>query len=244
MPALLSDKHLNGIDWDTIPGLFDWVENMWATHVDVRTAVNSWAKNSNIYTFCPDGEVIHNLALALFLMPNAEPSIIPENSILKDAVFSAVIVFKPMTQNTCSIATAVDRLVEYHEKDTPALALVSLSEKSSYFPYPVRQIDYAVVLADNLMMRSMGPMSSFIFRRLLHADVSSITNVILPPSFSKEPNNLDFNWVPCPTRGSVWSNAELVDAYGDNIIHPVVVAPFTVLRPEPNDRTRHSALGL
>ena len=71
-----------------------------------------------------------------------------------------------------------------------------------------------------------------------------MTNVVLPPSFSKEPNNLDFDWVPCPTRGSVWSNAELVDAYGDNIIHPVVVAPFTVLCPEPNNRTRHSTLGL
>ena len=85
------------------------------------------------------------------------------------------------------------------------MALVNLSEKADYFPYPEEKdcVDYAVVPADNLNTRSVGPTSSFMFRQLIRADIGGIAHVVLPPTFRKDTDNINFDWVSCPVRGSV-----------------------------------------
>ena len=199
-PAFMTDDHLDGLDWDTIPGLLDWVDKVTTMQADLLMAVNKWAKNENYDTFCPDGKVCHNLALALILSPNTEPSIEPLNSILQDFVFSVLVVFKPSTQNTCNIYNGINHLVGYFEKGTPAVGLISLCTASEYYLYPQETAltDYAIISADNNMAKSSGPASSFIFGRLLHVIVNEVTNVILPPAFGKDINSLGFDWVPCP----------------------------------------------
>ena len=126
------------------------------------------------------------------------------------------------------------------------MALISLSEKADYFPYPEEadRVDYAVVPADNLHTRSVGPASSFMFGRLIRADIGGLTHVVLPPAFGKDTENLNFDWVPCPVRGPVWANTELVDTEGDNLMHEVVVAHEETYHADPGDKIRRSALGL
>ena len=126
------------------------------------------------------------------------------------------------------------------------MALISLSDTADYFPYPdeADRVDYAVVPADNLHTRSVGPASSFMFGRLIRADIKGVTHVVLPPAFEKDLENTDFDWVPCPVRGSVWANTELVDAEGENLMHEVAVAHEETYRPDPGDKIRRSALGL
>ena len=84
--------------------------------------------------FNPDDNASHNLALALFLMPNAQPWVEPSNNVIRDYVFSAVVMYKPMAQNTCSLWDAVSKLYEFVRDKTPAVALISLSEGSIIFP--------------------------------------------------------------------------------------------------------------
>ena len=67
---------------------------------------------------------------------------------------------------------------------------------------------------------------------------------MLPPAFEKDLDNTDFDWVPCPVRGSVWANTELVDAEGENLTHEAAVAHEETYRPDPGDKIRRSALGL
>ena len=111
-PELMTNEHLTGLDWDTITGLFDRVGAVKTTHVDMPTVTSSWAVRADYDPFCPSGTVLHNQALALFLSPNTEPSIEPDHPELRDFVFSAVIVYKPATQNTCNIISGVNRLLE------------------------------------------------------------------------------------------------------------------------------------
>ena len=246
MPALMTNEQLSGLDWDTITGLFNRVGVVKTTHVDMPTVTGSWAACEDYDPFCPDRAVVHNQALALFLSPNTEPSVEPDHPELKNFVFSAIVVFKPATQNTCNVVTGINRLLEFYDKGEPAMVLVSLSEQADYFPYPEEtdRVDYAVVPADNLHTRSIGPMSSFMFRRLIRADIGGLTHVVLPPTFGKDTENINFDWVPCPVRGSVWANAELVDTQDDNLMHEVAVAHEETYRPDPGDKIRRSALGL
>ena len=68
-PALLMDSRLNGLDWDTIPGLFDHIDAVKATLIDLEIITGQWVQESfNIFNL--DGIVSHNLALVLFLTPN------------------------------------------------------------------------------------------------------------------------------------------------------------------------------
>ena len=242
----MTNEQLTGLDWDTITGLFDRVGAVKMTHVDTPTVTGSWAARPDYDPFCPSGTVLHNQALALFLSPNAEPSIEPDHPELKDFVFSAVVVFKPASQNTCNVVSGISRLLEFYDKEEPSMALISLSDKADYFPYPdeADREDYAVVPADNLHTRSVGPTSSFMFGRLIRADIGGLTHVVLPPAFEKDLENLNFDWAPCPVRGQVWANAELVDAVGENLMHVVAVAPEDTYRPDPGDKIRRSALGL
>ena len=168
-PEIMTNDQLIGLDWDTITGLFDRVGAVKTTHVDMPKVTGSWAARADYDPFCPGGTVLHNQALALFLSPNTEPSIEPDHPDLKDFVFSAVIVFKPASQNTCGIISGVTRLLEHYDKGELLMALISLSDKADYFPYPdeADRVDYAVVPADNLHTRSVGPASSFMFRRLI-----------------------------------------------------------------------------
>ena len=245
-PALMTNDQLDGLDWDTITGLFDSVGSVKMTHVDTPTVTGSWVAREDYDPFCPDKAVVHNQALALFLSPNMEPLIEPDHPNMKNFVFSAVVVFKPATQNTCNVITGVTRLLEYYDKGEPAMALVTLSEKADYFPYPEEKdrVDYAVVPADNLHTRSVGPTSSFMFGRLIRANIGGVTHVVLPPAFGKDTENINFDWVPCPVRGSVWANTELIDTQDNNLMHEVEVGPDDVFRPDPEDKIRHSALGL
>ena len=126
------------------------------------------------------------------------------------------------------------------------MALVSMSDTADYFPYPdeADRVDYAVVPADNLHTRSVGPASSFMFGRLIRVDIKGVTHVVLPPAFEKDLDNTDIHWEPCPVRGNVWANEELVDAVGENLTHEAAVAHEETYRPDPGDKIRHSALGL
>ena len=220
------NEKLTGLDWDTITGLFDRVGAVKTMHVDMPTVTGSWATHADYDPFCPNGKVVYNQALALFLSPNTEPSIEPDHHDLKNFVFSVIIVFKPATQNTCNVVTGVNRLLEFYDKGESSMALISLSEKADYFPYleETDRVDYAVVPADNLRTRSVGPASSFIFGRLIKADIGGLTHVVLPPAFGKDTENTNFDWVACPLRGQMWANADLVDTEGDNLMHEVAVA--------------------
>ena len=206
-PEIMTNDQLIGLDWDTITGLFDRVGAVKTTHVDTPKVTGSWAARADYDPFCPGGTILHNKALALFLSPNTELSIEPDHPDLKDFVFSAVIVFKPASQNTCGIISVVTRLLELYDKGESSMALISLSDKADYFPYPdeADRVDYAVVPADNLHTRSVGPASSFMFRRLIQADIRGVTHVVLPPAFEKDLENINFDWVPSPVRGQVWA---------------------------------------
>ena len=240
------NDQLIGLDWDTVTSLFDRVGAVKTTHVDTPMVTSSSAARVHYDPFCPGGTVLHNQALALFLLPNTEPSIELDHPELKDFVFSAVVVFKPATQNTCNLISGVNCLLELCDKGEPSMALISLSDKADYFPYPdeADRVDYAVVPADNLHTRSVGPTSSFMFGQLIRADIGGLTHVVLPPAFEKGLENTNFDWVPCPIRGQVWANTELVDTEGKNLMHEVKVAPAETYRPNPGDKIRCSALGL
>ena len=100
-PTLLIDKRLDGLDWDTIPGLFDHVNAIKATHIDLDIATGQWMTES-YDVFNPDGVVSQNLTLALFLMPNNQLRVEPLNDVIRDNVFSAVVIYKLTVQNTGS----------------------------------------------------------------------------------------------------------------------------------------------
>ena len=245
-PEIMTNDQLIGLDWDTITGLFDRVGTVKTMHVDTPTVTGSWAAHADYDPFCPSGTVLHNQALALFLSPNTEPSIELDHPELRDYVFSAVVVFKPASQNTCNLVTGVNCLLEFCDKGESSMALISLSDKADYFPYSdeADRVDYAVVPADNLHTRSVGPASSFMFGRLIRADIGGLTHVVLPPAFEKDLENINFDWVPCPVRRQVWANTELVDAEGKNLVHEVTVAHHETYRPDPGDKICRSALGL
>ena len=82
-PSLMTNEQLEGLDWDTITGLFDRVGSVKTTHVDTPTVTGTWASREEYDPFCPDRTVIHNQALALFLSPNTEPSVEPAHPSLK-----------------------------------------------------------------------------------------------------------------------------------------------------------------
>ena len=245
-PALMTNECLADLDWDTITGLFDRVRTMKTMHVDTPTVTCSWAARADYDPFCPGGNILHNRALALFLSPNMNQLVETDHPELRNFVFSAVVVFKPVSQNTCSLITGVNRLLDFFDKGEPSMALVSLSDMADYFPYPdeADRVDYAVVPADNMHTRSVGPASSFMCGRLIRVEIKGVTHVVLPPAFEKDLDNTNISWVPCPVRGSVWANEELVDAGGENLTHETAVTHQETYRPDPGDKIRRSALGL
>ena len=135
-PTLLMDRHLDGLDWDTIPGLFNRVDAFKTTLINLDIATVRWMQES-FDLFNPDGEVSHNSALVLFLMPNHQARVTSSNDLLGDYVFLAVVMYKPMAQSTCPLPNAVNNLCELTQNKIPTLAFVSLSEAASYFPYPI-----------------------------------------------------------------------------------------------------------
>ena len=122
----------------------------------------------------------------------------PSNNIIGDYVFSAVVMYKPMAQSTFSLWEAINKLCEFIKNRTPAVALVSLSEGASYFPYPVEEdcVDYAIVPLDNRMTRVVGPTAAFLVGRLLHVIDNDTMHIILPPAFCLDAETQDFNLVP------------------------------------------------
>ena len=242
----MTNERLADLDWDTITGLFDRVGALKTTHVDTPTVTRSWAARPDYDPFCPGGNILHNRALALFLSPNMNPLIETDHPELKNFVFSAVVVFKPASQNTCDLVTGVNRLLDFFDKEQSSMALVSLSDTADYFPYPdeADRVDYAVVPADNLHTRSVGPASSFMCGRLIRVEIKGVTHVVLPPAFEKDLGDTNISWVPCPVRGNVWANEELVDVGGENLTHETAVADPETYREDPGDKIRRSALGL
>ena len=85
----------------------------------------------------PDRVVSHNLMLALFLTPNAEPRVKPMNDIIRDYVFSAMVVYKLTVQSMCSLHSTVNKLGKYARKKTPAIAVVSLLEAAASIIFPI-----------------------------------------------------------------------------------------------------------
>ena len=167
-PTLLMDKHLDGLDWDAIPGLFDHVDAIKATHIDLDIVTGQWM-NKSFDIFNPDDVISHKLALVLFLTPNHQLHIESSNKVLGDYIFSAVVMYKPMAQHTYPLHSAVNDLFELTRNKTPALALISLSEAVTYFPYPLvgNHVDYTIVLVDNSMTQFIRPMSGFMVGQLL-----------------------------------------------------------------------------
>ena len=162
-------------------------------------------------------------------------------------MFSAVVMYKLMAQHTCPLCNAVNDLCECAQDKMPSLAFVSLSEAASYFPYPqaADHVDYPIVPVDNVMMQVTGPVSEYIIGHLLHMIEGDIMNVVLPPAFGTDAKARDFDWVPHPIRGTMWSNYQFVDPGegNENFTHMVPVAPSDVFRVDLGDQVHRSALG-
>ena len=245
-PALLMDSRLDGLDWDTIPGLFNHLDAVKATLIDLEIVTGQWVQES-FDIFNPDRDVSHNLALVLFLTPNHQSHVKSSNEVLGDYVFSAVVMYKPMAQHTCPLRNAVNDLCECARDKKPSLAFVSLSEVASYFPYPEEadHVDYAIVPVDNVMTQVVGPTSDYIVGWLLRMIEGDVMNVVLPPTFGIYAKARSFDWVPHPVRGGMWSNYQLVDLGNsdENFTHMVPVAPLDLFRADLGDQVRRSALG-
>ena len=144
-----------------------------------------------------------------------------------------------MAQNTCSLWDTVSKLCEFVRDKTPAIALISLSEAASYFPYLDEEdhVDYAIVQVNNRMTQVIGPTSAFLVGRLLRVIDNDTMHVILPPAFGLDTEAQDFNWVPHPIQGNIWANYQLVDPDSDkNFTHMVPVAPSNVFQMDPGDK--------
>ena len=244
-PSLLTDTCLDGLDWDTIPGLFDHLDEVKMTHIDFEIASSRWLEES-FDIFNLDDDASHNLAVALFLTPNTQPWVELSNDVIRNFIFSAVVMYKPMAQSTCSLWDTISKLCEFARDKTPAIALISLSEAASYFPYPNDEdrIDYAIVPVDNEMTRVVWPMSAFLVGWLLHV-IDDTMHIILPPAFRLDAEARDFDWVPHPVQGNIWANYQLVDPDSDeNFTHMVPVAPSNVFQTDPGDKVWWSALGI
>ena len=156
--------------------------------------------------------------------------------------------YKPMAQHMCPLSSAVIDLCEFARNKTPALALISLSEAASYFPYPLAEdhVNYAIVLVDNGMTQVVGLTSEFLVGRLLCMIEDDVMNIVLPPAFGINADAWDFDWVTHPVCEVMWSNYQFVDTdNGDkNFTHMVPVAPMDVFQVDPGDQVRRSVLGL
>ena len=246
-PTLLLDKCLDGLDWDSMPSLFDRVDAIKATHIDLDIATVQWM-NESYDVFNPDGVVSHNLVLVLFLTPNHEAWIESLNELLGDFVISAVVMYKQTAQRTCSLRKAVNKLCVLAQEKTPSLAFVSLSEVASYFPYPTTSdhIDYTIVPVSNVMTRVVGPTLGFIVGRLLRMLEGDVMNVVLPPAFGMNADMQDFNFVPHLVRGAMWSNYQFINLENgnENFTHMVPVNPVNVFQVDLGDQVCRSALGI
>ena len=151
-----------------------------------------------------------------------------------------------MAQHTCPLHSTVNNLCELARMKKPSFAFVSLSEVASYFPYPeaADHVDYAIVPIDNVMTQVVGLTSEYIVGQLLHMIEGEVMTVMLPPAFGTDAKAQDFDWIPHPIRGTMWSNYQLVDpGNGDeNFTHMVPVAPSDVFRVDPGDQVCQSAL--
>ena len=120
------------------------------------------------------------------------------------------------------------------------LGICQLIKEASYFPYQevADHVDYAIVPVNNIMTWVIRLTSDYIVGRLLHMIEGDVMNMVLPPA-------QDFDWVPHPIHGGMWSNYQLVDlGNGDkNFTQIVLVAPLDVFRVDPKDQVHRSALG-
>ena len=105
------DSLLNGLDWDTIPGLFDHLDTVKATHINLDIVTSQWMHES-FDIFNLDRVISHNFVLVLFLTPNHQACVESSNEVLRDYVFLAVVMYKLMAQHTCPLHSAVNDLCE------------------------------------------------------------------------------------------------------------------------------------
>ena len=149
-PNLPLDKCLNGLDWDFMPGLFDHVDAIKATHIDLDITTGCWMNESyNIFNL--DRVVSHNLVFVLFLTPNHEARIQLWNELLGDFVSSAIVMYKPTTQRTCSLHEAVNELCMLTQEKTLSLAFVSLWRQHPTFHIPWHQITLTMQSSQSTM---------------------------------------------------------------------------------------------
>ena len=244
-PTLLIDKRLDSLDWDTMPGLFDHLDTVKTTHIDLDIVTSQWM-NESFDVFNLDGVVSHNLVLVLFLTPNHEARIESSNEVLGDYVFSAVVMYKLMAQCTCSLCSTVNDLCVFAQEKTPALAFISLSEEASYFPFPLTadHVNYAIVLVDNIMTQVIGLTLGFIVGQLLRMIEDDVMNIVLPSAFGTDADTQDFDWIPHPVRRVMWSNYQFIDTENGDFTHMVLVAPLDVFRVDLGDQVCRSPLGI
>ena len=72
-----------------------------------------------------------------------------------------------------------------------------------------------------------------------------VMNMVLPPAFGTDAKARDFDWVPHPIRGAMWSNYQFVDMEDrdENFTHMAWVAPLDVFREDPGDQVCHQQWG-
>ena len=148
--------------------------------------------------------------------------------------------YKPTAQSTCSLRDAISKLCEFAKNRTPAVALVSLSEAASYFPYPDEEdhVDYAFVLVNNGMTWVIGPMSVFLVGHPLCVIDNNTMHIVLLPAFGLDAEAQDFDCVSHPLWENIWANYQLVDPNSDeNFTHMVPVAPSNVFRTDPGTKS-------
>ena len=162
-------------------------------------------------------------------------------------MFSVVVMYKPMAQHTCPLHNAVNNLCECAQDKKPSLAFFSLSEATSYFSYPeaADHVDYALIPVNNVMTWVIGSTSDYIVGQLLHMIEGDVMNIVLPPAFGINAKTQDFDGVPHPICGGMWSNYQLVDPLNgdENFTHMVPVASLDVFRVNLGDQVHQSALG-
>ena len=146
------------LDWDTMPGLFDHLDTVKATLIDLEI-ITGQVGTTNLSTSSIWMELLATiLALVLFLTPNHQTCIESTNEVLGDYVFLVVVMYKPMAQCTCPLCSnAVNDLCEFAQDQDASPWLSSAYQRRHLISrYPLRlQImsDYAIVLVDNVMTR-------------------------------------------------------------------------------------------
>ena len=169
-PEMFANEKLDGVDWDTVPGLFSWVSSLWTMMIDIELAIQMWTFQSPFDDhFVPDRVLAHNLALCLVLLPNTNKDFQVEGGRFKMHVFSAVVIYVPKVQRRCMLLQAIEQLAQLGKNGESRLALVRISWKALYLPCPADEdkINYVVAPVDGDLVKDIGCPEDFAAGHLL-----------------------------------------------------------------------------